>query len=150
MSKIITREVADRFINEIASELAKEYNCKNFFVGEDRQKGIWSEEFTKFLEAQHGQCTEQIKFTGYNDDYIISVETRYKFSSPAVCIRFKNRHVKSEDLAEMCLSGYNPDKQDWSSEYHISDFQCFNSRGLDLAQDLRERWNNKVKEFKGD
>lgn len=134
----------------LTSKLAQEYNCPEYQCGEDRQKGIWGEDFTKYLENTYGECTKEFKFTseekfmyrGYKTEDISKpvccVRFRYRFASP--CIAIEIYKGQRQIFAEMEISDYR-------GKWHISQFTIFDEDGLEFANKLRSEWH-KIKDNK--
>lgn len=105
MKKVITdRNEAIRVIQTIASQMARKYGYTDMLKGKDRQKGIWGEEFTKFLEKEEkGDCSTVIRWLkpGNTEDYM---EFRYRFSNPVIALRFHSNGA--ECLASLEFSGH--------------------------------------------
>lgn len=66
--------------------LAKKYGLDCMKVGEDRQKGIWGEAFTRILEEQDGECTKTIDWTNGVDKYPC-VSFDFRFATPRLGMR---------------------------------------------------------------
>lgn len=70
------------------SQRAKEIGYTEVLRGEDRQKGVWGENFTKFLEKEAGgDCSSTIKW--YNPDKEKDcIEFYFRFNSPCILRRW--------------------------------------------------------------
>ena len=82
----MTREELIREMQGAAARIAKKYGLNEVKIGEDRQKGIWGEGLTKFLEERDGQCTRTITWTNGRDRYP-EVMFDFRFSTPRIGIR---------------------------------------------------------------
>ena len=94
-----------RFAEHLASE--SEFDCGRVTVGEDRQKGIWGEGMTKWLEERcGGDCSTNITWDG-GDEKIVSkydkkptpkrqVNLRFRFDSPCVAVELDYRKTFAE------------------------------------------------------
>lgn len=82
------RKEAIKVLQGIACRMAEKYGFTEMTIGKDRQKGIWGEGFTEFLESQHGDCSTVIRWTRPDKDGGEYVEFRYRFASPVICIKF--------------------------------------------------------------
>ena len=82
----MTREELIRAMQGAAARVAKKYGLTCMVVGEDRQKGIWGEGFTRFLEERDGQCTATITWTDGQNNYP-KVMFDFRFSTPRIGIR---------------------------------------------------------------
>ena len=109
---MMNRQETIKTLQQIAAEIAQEMGYTEMRVGEDRQKGIWAERFTRYLEETYGECTQEIKW--FKPDapedmtYGDNIEFSFRFSSPQVCID----HRKTDGcLAEVEFS-------DWNSEIY--------------------------------
>ena len=88
-------EVVKR-LQEYAAQLAAEYGYTDMHVGEDRQKGVWGEAFTAWLEKQEGgPCATEIHWyqDGNTKNY---VEFRFWFETPCVSVSCNNRETFCE------------------------------------------------------
>ena len=108
----MNRQDTIKTLQQIAAEIAQEMGYTEMRVGEDRQKGIWGEKFTKFLEEKYGECTKEIKWFKPNAPkeltYGDNISFSFRFSNPQVCID----HRKTDgSLAEIEFS-------DWNSEIY--------------------------------
>lgn len=108
----MNRQETIKILQQIAAEIAQEMGYTEMRIGEDRQKGIWGEKFTRFLEEEYGECTQEIRW--FRPDvpkeltYGDNIEFLFRFSSPKVCID----HRKTDgSLAEIEFS-------DWNSEIY--------------------------------
>lgn len=82
----MTREELIREMQGAAARIAKKYGLTEVQIGEDRQKGIWGEAFTKYLEQRDGPCTAVIRWTDGVNQYP-AVMFDFRFSTPRIGIR---------------------------------------------------------------
>lgn len=68
-----------------AEKLALAHGFTVVTTKEDRQKGIWGEELTKYLENHFGRCTEEVTWTSQEKKG--KVQLRFRFASPLICIK---------------------------------------------------------------
>ena len=106
----MNRQETIKTLQQIAADIAQEMGYTEMRVGEDRQKGIWGESFTRYLEETYGECTKEIKwFKPDAPEYLTygdNIEFSFRFSSPQVCID----HRKTDgSLAEVEFSDWNPE-----------------------------------------
>ena len=140
-------EVIKSLIN-LTANLAQEYNCTEYQCGEDRQKGIWGEEFTQYLEHTYGECTKEFTFSsedkfiyrGYQKEDsskpVRRIRFRYRFANP--CIAIEVYKGQRQIFAEMEIS-------DYGGKWHIGQFTIFDEDGMEFANRLRLEWH-KIKE----
>ena len=91
----MNRQETIKTLQQIAADIAQEMGYTEMRVGEDRQKGIWGESFTRYLEETYGECTKEIKWfkpdapedLAFGDN----IEFSFRFSDPQVCIDPENR-----------------------------------------------------------
>lgn len=105
----MNREEAIKTLKGIAAAVAEKYGYTEMCIGQDRQKGIWGEEFTKFLEESvGGDCSSEINWRkpGNEDDY---VEFRFRFSNPCIAIRFRENDRETLASLEFRTQKYVPD-----------------------------------------
>jgi len=102
-------------VREFAEGLAKEYRCDIVTVDEDRQKGVWGEGMTKWLEEKcGGDCSTNITWDGglvktfdkgksyEKERHERRVELRFRFDSPCVSVWLDYRQT----FAELQFSDY--------------------------------------------
>lgn len=95
----MNREEAIKTLKGIANAIAEKYGYTEICIGQDRQNGIWGEDFTKFLEKSvGGDCSSEIKWRkpGNERDY---VEFRFRFDNPCIAINFYDN--ERETLASL-------------------------------------------------
>ena len=96
-------------VRRFAEHLAREYGCDRVTVDKDRQKGIWGEGVTAWLEERcGGDCSTNIKWNGgevkvfdEGKSYECErperqVELRFRFDSPCVCVFLDHRKTLAE------------------------------------------------------
>ena len=87
---MMNRQDTIKTLQQIAAEIAQEMGYTEMRVGEDRQKGIWEEGFTRYLEETYGKCTKEIRWfkpdapkdLAFGDN----IEFSFRFSKPQICI----------------------------------------------------------------
>lgn len=108
----MNRDQAIKTLQLIGAEIAKEMGYTEMVIGEDRQKGVWGENFTKFLETEYGECTKEIKWFKENKpnnlSYGDNIEFSFRFSSPQLIIDHRNvdGSLASIELSDFCHSAY--------------------------------------------
>lgn len=95
----MNRQQAIRTLQIIAGNFAKRCGYTQMQVSEDRQKGIWGERLTRYLEEKYGECTADIKWfkPGNDKDY---VQFRFRFDNPVISIHFRDETGR-ETLANL-------------------------------------------------
>lgn len=105
---MMNRQDTIKTLQQIAAEIAQEMGYTEMRVGEDRQKGIWGEGFTRYLEETYGECTKEIRWfkpdapkdLAFGDN----IEFSFRFSNPQICID----HLKTDGtLANVEFSDWN-------------------------------------------
>lgn len=143
----MNREQAIKTLKSICSKMAEKYGYTEMVIGEDRQKGIWGTEFTKFLEmSEGGDCSTEIKWMKPGGEYGY-VEFRFRFANPVIAIKFRDSDQK-ETLAslEFTTKRYVPDgvwKEDRWGIYKKGDTRF---KSVEIPCELTEvmMWNLKV------
>lgn len=87
---MMNRQDTIKTLQQIAAEIAQEMGYTEMRVGEDRQKGIWEEGFTRYLEETYGKCTKEIRWfkpdaqkdLAFGDN----IEFSFRISNPQICI----------------------------------------------------------------
>lgn len=135
-----TRSQVIKDLQTYASQLAEHYGFTEMEIGEDRQKGVWGEGFTSFLEKKYGECTKEVRWMDKNDpgNY---VEFRFRFQNPCVCISLNGR----ETLAECEVgSGYRKvdGKFEYDNAYRPHGFTAWGEGCLELSQKLKDDIEN--------
>ena len=109
---MMNRQDTIKTLQQIAAEIAQEMGYTEMRIGEDRQKGILGENFTRYLEETYGGYTKEIRWfkpdapkdLAFGDN----IEFSFRFSNPQVCID----HRKTDgSLAYVEFS-------DWNSEIY--------------------------------
>lgn len=115
------RKAVIKTLQSVANALAERYGFSTMEVGEDRDKGIWGEKFTEYLEERHGECTEKIHW--YKDEESkrdAYVEFRFRFASPLISV-----HIKGEQNVEIMgnveFSNYNYETKEYDTDFRISE-----------------------------
>lgn len=96
-------------VRRFGEHLAREYGCDRVTVDEDRQKGVWGEGMTKWLEERcGGDCSTNIKWDGGGMKTVgegrsyereqpeRQVELRFRFDSPCVSVKLDYRKTFAE------------------------------------------------------
>ena len=86
----MNRQETIKTLQQIAAEIAQEMGYTEMRVGEDRQKGVWGEGFTRYLEETYVECTKEIRWfkpdapkdLAFGDN----IEFSFRFSKPQICI----------------------------------------------------------------
>lgn len=135
-------------VREFAERLAREYKCDEVTVDEDRQKGIWGEGMTAWLEDRcGGDCSTNVKWSGGEVKVIgkgekwecerpeRQVEMRFRFDSPCVSVYLDHRKTFAElqfsDYIDGEHSGYFALHETMAWGYH---------GGMPLLEKLCEMW----------
>lgn len=153
----------NEFIKEIylfAGKKAQELGLNNLKKGSDRQKGVWGEGFTEFLEREYkGDCSSEMVF--YGDDERTYVGTRFRFANPCVCyswyiddeeclveFEFSNRkYIDSEEVYErdsFCYKKGDKKKIPVETEWRISQVIMF---GVRHSDEVYRDWYKELKEI---
>lgn len=86
----MNRQETIKTLQQIAAEIAQEMGYTEMRVGENRQKGIWGEGFTRYPEETYVECTKEIRWfkpdapkdLAFGDN----IEFSFRFSKPQICI----------------------------------------------------------------
>lgn len=86
----MNRQDTIKTLQQIAAEIAQEMGYTEMRVGENRQKGIWGEGFTRYPEETYVECTKEIRWfkpdapkdLAFGDN----IEFSFRFSKPQICI----------------------------------------------------------------
>lgn len=85
----MNREDFIKRLISFGSQKAKENGYTEVLRGEDREKGIWGEEFTAFLEKEvGGDCSSTIKWYNPDNGEKDCVEFYFRFNSPCILHRW--------------------------------------------------------------
>ena len=90
--------------NSILKTMATKYGFNYLVETEDRQKGIWGESFTEFLENTVGECTKGyliFKDKDHMNKYDPYLEFRYRFSDPCISYNF---YEEKDGIKVQCLA----------------------------------------------
>lgn len=82
----MTREELIKEMRLAGSRIAKKYGLDTMKVGEDRQKGIWGEGLTQYLENKEGPCDMFVNWTNGVDKYPC-VDFDFRFATPRLGMR---------------------------------------------------------------
>lgn len=87
---MMNRQDTIKTLQQIAAEIAQEMGYTEMRVGEDRQKGIWGEGFTRYLEETYGECTKEIRWFKHDAPKDLAfgdnIEFSFRISNPQICI----------------------------------------------------------------
>ena len=128
-------------VRGIAEKVAKKRNYTQMVIEEDRQKGIWGEELTRYLEKTYGECTEEITWYPEGTDkfgaYDPQVKFRFRFSSPVVSIMGDGVSFGSIEISD-----YDSITKEYNGNYKISEGMFWKAEGQALLQELIDEWNS--------
>lgn len=151
------------FIKEIcffASKKAQELGFSNVKKGSDRQKGVWGEKFTEFLEREYkGDCSSEMVF--YGDDEQTFVGTRFRFASPCVYYRWyiddeeclvefeftNKKYIDSGEVYErdsFCFKKGDKKKVAIETEWRIAQVTMF---GVRYSDEVYRNWYKELTEI---
>ena len=147
-----TTELSERraeFIAKVrmfAETLAREYRCDEVEADEDRQKGIWGEGMTAWLEKRcGGDCSTNVKWTGGERKKVSEhdkeprperqVELRFRFDSPCVSVYLDYRKT----FAELQFSDYIDGEHSGFFALHETHAWGYHG-GMPLLEKLTEMW----------
>lgn len=86
----MNRQDTIKTLQQIAAEIAQEMGYTEMRVGENRQKGIWGEGFTRYPEETYVECTKEIRWfkpdAPKNLAFGDNIEFSFRFSKPQICI----------------------------------------------------------------
>lgn len=144
---MMERDEFVKAIQELGAKFAEWFGCDVMSIGEDRQKGIWGETMTRFLEEKHGACTEEIKWTKENEQegYQTEVEFRFRFANPCLSIRVNT--PQKEVLGSLEFSNWNKETQNHDGEYKLSEVLSFGGReGMELATEMADAYEKMIEQ----
>lgn len=106
----MNREETIYVLQRTCEALARQRGYTDIEIGEDRQKGIWGESMTKYLEETYGSCTKEIRYRDpeNSNNY---VEFRFRFSDPVIALHTFERGDDKEQLANI---EYSDSHADWT------------------------------------
>lgn len=134
MEKIISRDDFIKSLKSFMIKKAEELNLTVFEQGEDRQKGVWGEKFTEFLEKQvGGDCATTIIIRDENDRRRY-LEFRFIFSNP--CIAYNWYEGNSQCMVSFEFS--NTEYVD-SDEVYEND-GMFHKKGDKIKKEITVDW----------
>ena len=137
----MNRDQAIKTLQLIGAEIAKEMGYTEMVIGEDRQKGIWGENFTRFLEEKYGDCTKVIKWFKENKpvdlNYGDNIEFSFRVSSPQLIIDHRNvdGSFASIELSDFCTKAYNAKVKELKS---LGEEEC------DKEKEIEDRYKSLV------
>ena len=82
----MTRDELIHEMRQAGARIAKKYGLDTMQVGQDRQKGIWGEGLTRYLEQKDGPCDFFVNWTNGVDKYPC-VEFDFRFATPRLGMR---------------------------------------------------------------
>lgn len=91
----------------MGAEIAEQMGYTQMEIGEDREKGIWGEGFTEFLEKKYGECTKIVRWVRKEKQdftYGDMVQFSFRFSNPQLMI--DHRKVDGS-MAKIELDDFN-------------------------------------------
>lgn len=138
----MTRDDVINELQQLCSELAKEFGFNEMVVGEDRQKGIWGEKLTEWLEAKYGSCTKEIRW--FSNDQKSYVEFWFRFASPVLSIRLKDGAFGSIQIDQK----YNPQTKQYEGDFCYREGQIFEEKGVVLFCKLLDSWHKIEEAYK--
>lgn len=106
----MNRDETIKVLQKAGENLARSLGFTDIVIGEDRQKGIWGENLTKYLEEKYGSCTQEIKWQD-SENRNNYVEFRFRFSDPVISINTFDRGDKKQNMASI---EYSDHYADWS------------------------------------
>ena len=135
----MNRESAIKTLQKMGSELAKEYGYEVMLVGEDRQKGLWGESMTKYLEETYGECTKSIKWKKDENDKEEYVEFDFRFANPRLTVK-----KPGEVLCSLELSDYNYETKEHTGDFVLDEIMVwkYTKGGDELQNVLVNMWNS--------
>lgn len=132
----MNREETVKYIKEVADRISNKYGFCLVSMGEDRQKGIWGEKMTQFLEGKYGDCSTKIIW--YKDDDTRCnhhLEFRYRFSNPVLTLY--NYNGNKEVMGNIEFSSYDCETKQHTDNYYLSQCLSFGGKeGLALVNEL--------------
>lgn len=156
-----SRELVIANMQTYANELAKGFGCDQVKEREDRQKGIWGESMTKFLEKEHGQCTKEITYYCGEGRKRTEVQFRFRFANPVISLSLHGGLVfASVEVGEhnyRMPDGELPKDKNGRTlflgdgYFRPKEFHCWGKGSVELLQGLiksiEERTNEMVNDF---
>lgn len=141
MSRKQSREQAIKTLQLIGAEIAKEMGYTEMVIGENRQKGVWGEEFTRFLETEYGECTKEIKWFKENKpeelNYGDNIEFSFRFADPKLII---DRRKVDGSLASIELG-------DFSNRAYVAmnkELDALKENKTEKEKEIRNRYKNLI------
>ena len=133
MNKELRAEIIKR-TQEIGNKLAINYRFTKVSTQEDRQKGIWGEATTEYLEEKYGECTTEIRWEHPNFPNFY-VEFDFRFADPRLAVHFGNI------MASVEISDFNNETKENDDNWKISEYQVWEEGGLEHAHLLTNKLN---------
>lgn len=134
----ISRDEVIARMKKVAADFAERLGYDILTAGEDRQKGIWGEALTYYLERHRGSCTEELKWT--SDTKPGSVTFRFRFATPSISIRTYEDGGRRSSMAVVevdqpydCIEKRN--HGDWAVTETMT-CNCWNMRSHALIRDI--------------
>jgi len=137
----MNRQESIKTLQTIVNRIAQKYGYTEMVAGQDKQKGIWDEAFTNFLEEKYGDCSTEIKWFKPGDDYSY-VEFRFRFSNPVIAIKFRDDQ-KRETLASLEFSDHRYiDKTEVSVPVELTEVMMWNPGvAKTYLDEMESMWN---------
>ena len=156
----MNRKETITMLQEVGSNLALKYGFTDMEIGEDRQKGIWGEKLTAYLEEQFGECTKEIKWRSPENPNNY-VEFRFRFQDPVLALNTFDRGEVKSNLASLEYSDHDADwthydelrRKSWDKEdvepyhfvdyvhtdkYRLSEMQVWGDKGLNYVKEIQD------------
>ena len=130
------RNEAVALLQKIGGDIAKELGFGKCDVGEDRQKGIWGEKMTAYLEGKYGECSAKIVWHGGEPEKK-KVEFNFRFATPRLEIRNGNAYASIE------VSNYDYETKTYTlPEFEICEslVQMPDRGGFEMLELLTTKW----------
>lgn len=118
----MNREETIQILQKAAEELARKHGYTNLQIGEDRQKGIWGERLTEYLEKTYGECTKEIKWCD-PDNSNNYVEFRFRFSDPVISMGTFDRGDQRQNMASLEYSDHFADWTHYDEERELPSYR---------------------------
>ena len=135
------REQAIKSLQIVGAEIAKDMGYTEMVIGEDRQKGVWREKFTRLLEAEYGECTSDIRWFKKNRPVNLNfgdnVEFKFRFENPKLLI--DHRKVDGS-LASIELSDFS----DKAYAAMNKELDTLKGDETDKKEEIRNKYKNLI------
>ena len=128
---------------DAGAELARRHGCLHVFDEVDRQKGVWGEHLTRWLEAEYGACTEGRVWSsseagkgGTSEGWADRcVELRWRFASPCLSVWVDGRRT----FAEVQLTNMGDGNlADYDGRWRVHEIHCWEGEGTPMEPLIRE------------